>query len=204
MLSTLLPVKRWVACLCAKSLQLCPTLSNPMDCSLPVSSIHRYSPGKNTGVGCHALLQGICPTQGLNLCLLWHLHCRWILYGWATGEASVTRLMICKWRTWSPISLAIGHRMDWSKCQGLDQHLQLWLKANTVLTHGLQTLIFKVLYTNVSVPYKCIRYLWPLRMWLPLIIRLVFLTAPPWVCLQTYLGCIKTIVTATRTIKSRT
>ena len=28
------------------------------------------SPGKNTGVGCHALLQGIFLTQGLNLCLL--------------------------------------------------------------------------------------------------------------------------------------
>ena len=27
------------------------------------------SPGKNTGVGCHALLQGIFPTQGSNLCL---------------------------------------------------------------------------------------------------------------------------------------
>ena len=27
-------------------------------------------PGKNTGVGCHFLLQGICPTQGLNLHLL--------------------------------------------------------------------------------------------------------------------------------------
>ena len=27
-------------------------------------------PGKNTGVGCHALLQGIFPTQGSNLCLL--------------------------------------------------------------------------------------------------------------------------------------
>ena len=35
------------------------------------------SPGKNTGVGCHALLQGIFPTQGLNPSLLL---CRWILY----------------------------------------------------------------------------------------------------------------------------
>ena len=35
------------------------------------------SPGKNTGVGCHALLQGIFPTQGSNPGLL---HCRWILY----------------------------------------------------------------------------------------------------------------------------
>ena len=28
------------------------------------------SPGKNTGVGCHALLQEIFPTQGLNMCLM--------------------------------------------------------------------------------------------------------------------------------------
>ena len=34
-------------------------------------------PGKDTGVGCHFLLQGIFPTQGLNLGLL---HCRQILY----------------------------------------------------------------------------------------------------------------------------
>ena len=31
-------------------------------------------PGKNTRVGCHFLLQGIFPTQGLNLCLLHLLH----------------------------------------------------------------------------------------------------------------------------------
>ena len=35
------------------------------------------SPGRNTGAGCHALLQGIFPTQGLNLGLS---HCRQILY----------------------------------------------------------------------------------------------------------------------------
>ena len=29
----------------------------------------RYSPGKNTGMGHHALLQGIVPTQKLNSCL---------------------------------------------------------------------------------------------------------------------------------------
>ena len=38
------------------------------------------SPGKNSRVGCHALLQGISPTQGLNLCLLRLLHCKLILY----------------------------------------------------------------------------------------------------------------------------
>ena len=34
------------------------------------------SPGKNTGVGCYALLQGSFPTQGSNPCLLHLLHCR--------------------------------------------------------------------------------------------------------------------------------
>ena len=36
----------------------------------------------------HALLQGIFPTQGLNPHLRL-LHCRWILYHWATGEVLV-------------------------------------------------------------------------------------------------------------------
>ena len=52
----------------------CPTLCDPMDCRLPGSSVHRDSPGKNTGGGCHALPQGIAPTQGSNLCLLHSLH----------------------------------------------------------------------------------------------------------------------------------
>ena len=47
------------------------------------------SPGKNTGVGCHFFLQGIFLTQGWSLCLL---HCRWVLYHWATREASCTPL----------------------------------------------------------------------------------------------------------------
>ena len=33
------------------------------------------SPGKNTGVGCHALLQGIFQTQGLNLFLIYTCKC---------------------------------------------------------------------------------------------------------------------------------
>ena len=33
--------------------QSCPTLFDPMDCSLPGSSIHGIFPGKNTGVSCH-------------------------------------------------------------------------------------------------------------------------------------------------------
>ena len=57
--------------MCVKS---CPTLSDPMDYSPPGSPFHGKFLGKNTGVACHALLQGIFPTQELNLSLLGLLH----------------------------------------------------------------------------------------------------------------------------------
>ena len=59
-----------------KITQSYPPLCDPMDCSLPGSCVHGDSPGKNTGVGSHSLLQGIFPTQGLKSSLLL---CRWIL-----------------------------------------------------------------------------------------------------------------------------
>ena len=50
-------------CMCAKWLQPCPTLCNPMGCSPPGPSCPWDSPGKNVRVGCHALLQGVFPTR---------------------------------------------------------------------------------------------------------------------------------------------
>ena len=53
--------------------QLCLTLCDPM-----TRLLHPWDfPGKSTGVGCHFLLQGIFPTQGLNPGLP---HCRQTLY----------------------------------------------------------------------------------------------------------------------------
>ena len=46
----------------------------PMDYSMPGSSVYWIFPGKNTGMGCHLLLQGIFLTQGSNTCLLCLLH----------------------------------------------------------------------------------------------------------------------------------
>ena len=63
--------------------QLSPTLCDPMDCSPPGSFIHGDSPGRNTGVGCQSLLQGIFPTQGLNPGFL---NYRQILHHLATGK----------------------------------------------------------------------------------------------------------------------
>ena len=57
--------------------QSCLTLCDPMDCNLPGLLCPWDHLGKNTGGGSHALLQGIFPTQELNLGLL---HCRQIPY----------------------------------------------------------------------------------------------------------------------------
>ena len=57
-----------------KVTQSCLTICDCMDCSLPGSSVHGDFPGKNTGVGCHALLQQIFLTQELNPHVLHLLH----------------------------------------------------------------------------------------------------------------------------------
>ena len=72
-------------CVLALVTQSCPTLCDPMDCNLPGSSVHGDSPSKNHGVGFHALLQGIFPTQGSNPGLP---HCRRILYHLRHQESS--------------------------------------------------------------------------------------------------------------------
>ena len=63
-----------VLCLVAQS---CLALCDSMDCSLPGSSVCGDSLGKNTGLGCHTLLQRTFPTLGSNQGLP---HCRQILY----------------------------------------------------------------------------------------------------------------------------
>ena len=59
-------------CVCLVT-QSCLSLCNAMGYSPPGSSVDGDYPGKNTGEGCHALLQGISPPQGLNSGLP---HCR--------------------------------------------------------------------------------------------------------------------------------
>ena len=58
----------------AQPLQLYLTLCYHMDLSLARLLCPWDSPGSNTGVGYHALLQRIFPTQGSSLCLLCLLH----------------------------------------------------------------------------------------------------------------------------------
>ena len=77
-----------VMCLVTQS---CLTLWNPMDCSLPASSIHGDSPENNTGVSCHAFLQGIFPIQGSNSDLP---HYRCILYCFSHQESTILLVVL--------------------------------------------------------------------------------------------------------------
>ena len=81
--------------------QLYPTLCNLMDCMQPARLLCPWnSPGKNTRVGSHSLLQGIFQTQGSNPGLL---HCKQILYCLSHQGISIYILNIVPeitpWRT---------------------------------------------------------------------------------------------------------
>ena len=91
------------------------------------------SPGKNTGVGCHALLQGIFLTQGSNLWLLRLLHCRQILYPPSHLGSSIlpTASLKCSWLL-SPFHEMISLCAPWIwtfwVCLWVSDHCKLMLK----------------------------------------------------------------------------
>ena len=68
-----------VVCVCARSLSCVWLFATPWTVDLSLWDL----PGKNIRMGCHFLLQGMLLTLELNPRLL---HCRWILYHWATWE----------------------------------------------------------------------------------------------------------------------
>ena len=107
--------------------------ATPWTVTLPGSSVHGDSPGENTGVDCHALLQGIFPTQGSNPSLP---HCRQILDRLSHKGAShmdtshiglgaqpttvwLHPSCICK----HPIAFSVGHILRY-RGLGLERHHQ--------------------------------------------------------------------------------
>ena len=96
-------------CACVLNHLSCPTLCNPMDTDLQVPFCPWDSPGKNTGVDCHALLQGFFQTWGSNLRLLRLLRCRQVLYplshlesiwGWFKWKELPFRDAFSGWNVW--------------------------------------------------------------------------------------------------------
>ena len=85
-------------------------------------------PGKNTGVGCDFLLQGIFPTQRLNLCLL---HCRQILYQLSQQGSHVSiKLCICQrsFHMWLIIMLHYHHK--YFGIENTVNKLNMWRKIS--------------------------------------------------------------------------
>ena len=82
---TALPARPYFPCVRSVT-QSHLTLRDPMDRSLAGSCLYRFFRQKYWS-GLPFPLQGIILTQGSNLHLQCLLHCRWILYCWATGEA---------------------------------------------------------------------------------------------------------------------
>ena len=91
-------------CLVAQS---CPALYEPIDHSPSGYLVHGDSPGKNPGVGCHALLQGIFLTQGSNPGVL---HCRRILYHLSHQGSP----RILEWVA-DPFSRGSSQAMNWTR-----------------------------------------------------------------------------------------
>ena len=86
------------------------TLCNPMDCSPPGSSVHEDSTGKNTEMGCHALLQEIFPTSGLNSGLP---HCRRTLYLLSYQGSPNIGIYVCNYElahTFSPYQRILAQK----------------------------------------------------------------------------------------------
>ena len=115
----------------------CSVLSDfwdPIDYSLLGSSVLGNSPGKNTGVDCHALLQRIFPTQGSNPGLL---HCRQILYYLSYREA----LWMSVWRKAAHVFVRVWVSM-WLACMWVNV-LRIYVcmrcvhKCECMCVHGL-------------------------------------------------------------------
>ena len=129
----------------------CPTLCNPMDCSPPGSSVHGDSQGKNTGVGCHALLKGIFLTRGLNPGLL---HCRQIVQCLShQGNPWILEWVACPFsrgtslpRNWTRVScIAGGFFTNWATREApyfsymcLNSEYAVWIYNDRIINYPLK------------------------------------------------------------------
>ena len=130
---------------CVLSHLVCLTLWNPMDYSCRLFYAWD-SPGKNTGVGSHSLLQGIFLTQGSNLGLL---HCRQILYCLSHHVSPVGQLSLLCLFLWL-FSALITQRGT----QSVSNDLLEWRALGRALTddsghdlgHGYSSCLYQWMY----------------------------------------------------------
>ena len=124
-------------CCCFVVTKSCPTLCDP----LPVAHQAPLSmgfPGKNPGMGCHFLLQGIFLTQGLNPQLL---HYKWILYHWAIREAKwLDQIKSNPPFVWETMNF-LSYQLEFSNI--LDLQAYKYFSKNSQESHMLPTYILE-------------------------------------------------------------
>ena len=108
--------------ICVWVARSCGTLGDLMDCSPPGSSVMEF-PGKNTGVGCRFLLQGIFLTQELKPGLL---HCRFFII-WATVDMSLRKL----WEIVKDREAWCSHELQFMGSQRVRHNLATELQRTT-------------------------------------------------------------------------
>ena len=158
----------------------CPTLCDPVDCSPPGSSVHGESPGKNTGVGCHALLL----TQRSNL----RHSCRECLLHWQEGSLPLTpnRAVLTHSAVSNPL-WSVDCSPPGSSVPGILQAriLQwvavsssktgLWVQLNEIrclrkMYTGVHSVFFILSDLPISTSVCLIRHLKPIPFWCPVLV----------------------------------
>ena len=121
--------------------QLCLTLCNPVDCSLPGSSVHMGFPRQEYWVGCHFLLHGIF--QPKNRACIFCIG-RQVLYHWATWEAMQQKWVVNKNEKWERsysrenqvkckrMLLAQCVSMSNKKREGVSHYLSSWMVLSSL------------------------------------------------------------------------
>ena len=128
----------------------------PMGCS-PARPLCPWDfPGKNTGVGCQFLLQGLFPTKGLNLC---PLHWQADFYHWATREPPPLDYP-------SPIQQRFSKKSD---ATYLHFPIKAWLIMDTLaMNYSWATLLhgWSINFLKSLLPSKCLQPCHPSFWWL--------------------------------------
>ena len=116
-------LNKWInKSVCAKSLQLCPTQCNPMDCSQPGSPIHGIFQARKLAWVAMPFFRGSFWLRDRICFSLWLLHCRQILYHWATPSSSVAhvRLFATPWNAALQASLSITNSRSLLKLMSIE------------------------------------------------------------------------------------
>ena len=117
-------------CCCCPLTKLC-LFRSPMDCSPPDCFVYGTVPGKNTGVGCHFLLQGVFLTQGSNPPLLAGRFFTTVSPFVIVQSLSYLWLFVTPWTAACQASLFLSFTLSWSLLKHMS--IELMMPSNHLI-----------------------------------------------------------------------